>query len=416
MMIRSVRVAIAAAFTNLLLISLASAATFHVREGATGTNDGSSWTNAWSSTSSINYSAVNPGDTIYLAGGTYGVLNIGKAGTSGSPITVKRATKAEHGSATGWTDAYDARVIIDGKDNHGAVSMKSFNTLDGATRYGIWIRNAFHGIIPGDSGNNLTIRHVEIGSADPAYKMDEDGIQGRGSNLLLENSYIHDNDSPTTHGDGIQWYSGQNIVIRYNVFENNGQIFMFSETAWGNEYINDLYVYYNVFRNRAGDHYQGISTVLCPQSGYGWYIYNNTFDLGVNPTLSNWKDDIFGGAGQCAAMKFVNNAILNSRAGTVSNVTHHHNGFDNAAPYATLSIPSGETGAVIAADLGFNAPDSSDYHLKSGSPLIGKGANVGLVRDFEGKAVPSTPTIGAFEAGSSTTAPTLAAPTNLSVQ
>ena len=36
------------------------------------------------------------------------------------------------------------------------------------------------------------------------------------------------------------------------------------------------------------------------------------------------------------------------------------------------------------------------------SPLIGRGVNVGLTVDFDGKPVPSTPTIGAFEPGRGT--------------
>lgn len=386
-----------------------SATNYYVRSGATGTNTGADWTNAWSDTGRINYAALRPGDTVYLAAGTYGPLSIQATGTSGSPITFLRASSANHGTATGWSTSLDGRVIIDGQGNQSAVSMRSFTTLDGATRYGIWIRNAYTGIAPGDAGNNITVRFVEIG--DPGtYKMGEDGIQGRGSNLLVENSFIHDNDNASTHGDGIQWYSGNNIVIRYNVFQNNGQIMMLTETAWGNEYINDLYVYYNVFRNRSGAHYNGISKKLCPQSGYGWYIYNNTFDL--DAPVTGWQDDIFGGAGSCMQMNVQNNAIMNTRAGSLTSVSHSYNGYDSASPYAAISIPS-EQGSVVVADLGVVDPESSDYHLKSSSPLIGRGVNVGLTVDFDGKPVPATPSIGAFEGAGSTRLP---APTNLRVQ
>ena len=75
----------------------------------------------------------------------------------------------------------------------------------------------------------------------------------------MENCYIHDNDNIDTHGDGIQWYRGNNVTLRYNVFENNGQMLMLTVTAWGNEYVNELRVYYNIFRNRGGAHYNGIS-------------------------------------------------------------------------------------------------------------------------------------------------------------
>ena len=384
--------------SNLLVASWCSAAGFYVRKGATGLDNGSDWSNAWSDTNRINYALVKPGDTVYIGAGTYGSLNMGASGTSSNPITFIRATIANHGTATGWSNNYDGRVIIDGNGNLSAVSMRSFTTIDGASRYGIWLRNAYAGITGG--GDNMTVRYVEIGDGG-IYKMGEDGIQGRGSNLLVENSYIHDNDNPNTHGDGIQWYSGYNIVIRYNVFQNNGQIMMLTETAWGNEYINDLYVYYNVFRNRGGDHYNGISKKLCPQAGYGWYIYNNTWDLEAT-VATGWKDDIFGGAGSCTQMRVQNNAIIYTRAGSLTSVTHSYNGFDNSNPYAAISIPS-ESGSVVAADLGFVNVEGSDYHLTASSPLIGKGVNLGLVRDFDGKPLPALPSIGAFEVGASPT-------------
>jgi hypothetical protein len=83
------------------------------------------------------------------------------------------------------------------------------------------------------------------------------------------------------------------------------------------------------------------------------------------------------------------------------------------------NIPA-EVGRVVAADLGFVDVASANYRPVSGSPLIGKGTNVGLTRDFDGKTVPSTPSIGAFEgagaAAAPQPAPTLTPPTGLLVR
>lgn len=400
---------------NVLMVSLCSAASFYVRKGATGANNGSDWTNAWSEMNKVNYSVVNPGDTIYVAAGTYGSFAVGKSGTAGNPITIKRATTSLHGTETGWNNAYDGLVVIDGNSDTAwskiiDVSKKSYITIDGATKYGIRVIDGGYGI-GADGANNLTVRYVELGGSAAAEKLGEDGIQGRGNNLLVEYSYLHDNDDINTHGDGIQWFSGTNITIRYNVMKNNGQIFMLTETAWGNEYINDLWVYYNVFFNRGGAHYQGISKKLCPQAGYAWYIYNNTFDL-ARPA-SGWEDEVFGGAGSCSSMYFKNNAIVNSRTYSIGGVSHSYNAYDNVAPYDNLNGIPTETGRVLAADLGFVNISSADYHLTSSSPLIGKGTNVGLKQDFDGKPVPATPSIGAFEPGSGSLP--LTAPANLRV-
>jgi hypothetical protein len=39
----------------------------------------------------------------------------------------------------------------------------------------------------------------------------------------------------------------------------------------------------------------------------------------------------------------------------------------------------------------------TDFHLKSGSPAIGKGTRVGLETDFDGKTFSDPPSIGAYE-------------------
>lgn len=412
---------------SFVLASAASAATYYVRAGATGANNGSDWANAWSSISAVRNANLVAGDTVYVAAGNYGALTVNRSGAAGSPITIKRATAAAHGTDTGWSSGYDAKVIFDGGDGLCAVCIGDSNqanyvTIDGATRYGMVLRNAYHGVRtrgPNNAAHNLTLRYLEIGDAG-AYKTGEDGIQGMGNNLVLEKSYIHDNDTPETHGDGIQWFEGDNVTMRYNVFKNNGQQMMLTETAWGNDYVTNLNIYYNVFYNRGGYHYNGISKKLCPPSGQ-WKVYNNTFDLEA-PT-SGWEDEIFSGAGSCKAMVFVNNAVVNSRAGSVGNLTHNNNAYDNSSPYFVYGIPS-ESGSVVTSDLGLTNVSAADYRPTTASPLIGRGVNVGLTVDFDGKPVPSTPTIGAFEPGTGsggTTEPTPpaatspAAPTNLRV-
>jgi hypothetical protein len=407
--------------SSLVLVSTANgwAATYHVRVGATGNNTGADWTNAWNSMSKINMAGLNPGDTVYIAAGTYGSLVITKSGSSGSPITFKRATSAEHGSSTGWSSAYDGNVVIDGGNGLFAIGIgeggdflgKSYITIDGVTRYGIQARNAMYGIRADREGNsNLTFRYLELGDSG-SYKLGEDGIQGSGNNLLVENCFIHDNDNITTHGDGIQWFSGNNFTVRYNLFKNNGQMFMLTETAWGNDYLTNVDISYNVFYNRGGSHYNGISKKLCPPSGI-WKIYNNTFDLEAKD--DSGYNNIFSGTGSCSAMEFKNNAVIYSNAGSVGGVSHSYNAYDNSGTYSVYEIPT-ETGRVTAADLGFVNIAAADYHLTATSPLIGKGVNLGYTRDFDGKAVPATPSIGAFEYNSGGTPVTLPAPKNLRV-
>ena len=107
---------------------------FYVRQGASGSNSGSDWTNAWSDVTRINWNSVNPGDSIWIAGGTYGQLTIGKSGTTNNAIYIARvrSTNAVPASAPGWNSSYDSQVIIN------LVSCLGYNywTLDGQIPYG----------------------------------------------------------------------------------------------------------------------------------------------------------------------------------------------------------------------------------------------------------------------------------------
>lgn len=403
--------------SSFLLVGTCSAANFYVRAGASGANNGSDWANAWRDASSINYGALNAGDTVYFAAGTYGALVVAKGGAAGSPITFKRATGAQHGTDAGWSSGFDGKVIFDGANGFCAVCVggsvqADHVTIDGATRYGMWARNAMYGVKPRgprNAANNLTLRYMELGDAG-AYKLGEDGIQGLGNNLVVEYSYVHDNDELSTHGDGIQWFEGNNIILRYNVFKNNGQHTMLGEAAWS-VYANDVQIYYNVFYNRGGSHYNGITAHSgSPQSGRFFRIYNNTFDL--EATSNSGYNNLFNLASPIGQVDFKNNAVIYSNAGSLSKTTHSFNAFDNSGEYAVYNIPS-ETGRVVAADLGFVNAASGDYRPTSTSPLLKKGVGVGLTRDFDGKSVSSTPTIGAFEPAGSTAA--LSAPTNLRI-
>ena len=63
--------------------------------------DGKSWTTAWNELNQINWSVIQPGDTILLDGGTNGMtytttLSIGKGGLQELPIAIQRATGSGH--------------------------------------------------------------------------------------------------------------------------------------------------------------------------------------------------------------------------------------------------------------------------------------------------------------------------------
>jgi len=152
------------AILALLFAGNCFAATWFVRPTFTGTHNGTSWATAWNG--AITWASLNAGDTVCMAGGTYTTgLSSGKAGTSGNPITVKRAiaSDAQCGSGTsGWDGSYDAQVNI----GHGGISIThSYVTIDGMVDNGIYgfMNNGddtYAAVEGGSTG--AVLRYVEI--------------------------------------------------------------------------------------------------------------------------------------------------------------------------------------------------------------------------------------------------------------
>ena len=78
---------------------------------SSSSNIGASWTNAWTNFASINWTKVQPGDSVWISGGTTGrlyreSLSIGRSGAPGQPIFIRKAIETNH----------NGQVIIDGAD------------------------------------------------------------------------------------------------------------------------------------------------------------------------------------------------------------------------------------------------------------------------------------------------------------
>ena len=88
-------------FSTLLLAMLflgtvsAEAANQYVRAGAAGMNNGTDWTNAYTSLPST----LVRGDTYYIADGTYGSRTLSTPASAALLITIKKATSTDHASS-----------------------------------------------------------------------------------------------------------------------------------------------------------------------------------------------------------------------------------------------------------------------------------------------------------------------------
>ena len=141
---------------------------WYVKFGASGTGTGTSWTNAWATSTAIVWGSVAAGDTIWYAGSAsiYATLTIGASGTSGNVIAIKRvrSTDAVPVAAAGWNSSFDSTVTINRVDWFGY----SFVTLDGQIpNVGLVIANdneaAKHGIdFSNQSSSDNTIVNLAI--------------------------------------------------------------------------------------------------------------------------------------------------------------------------------------------------------------------------------------------------------------
>jgi hypothetical protein len=93
-------------------ISLSWATNHYVDKNATGGNNGTIWANAWTSFAAIQWGSVNPGDIVYISGGTDSTVyhesldlqSSGIDGTAANLITIRNGLDAGH----------NGKVIIDG--------------------------------------------------------------------------------------------------------------------------------------------------------------------------------------------------------------------------------------------------------------------------------------------------------------
>lgn len=296
----------------------------HVRAGATGTATGVDWTNAYTTLPAT----LTRGDTYYIAGGAYGGYSFNTAISGTTVITVQRATSADHGTNTGWSDTYDAQAtfsaqfdfttahwVVDGITGGGPGNWNGpfgFKITEAGNSSAI-LRTSFSG-----TANDVTIRHVDlIGKGSVSTQggsFSNDGLAVYGSDSITLSYY-----RMTGIGRCPFFISPTNFIAEYgNVVSYFGDASVHSEVAsiwnfsvviglttfrytliqdisstgglmWDNhlDHTQQLRVYGNVFYRPSAVTWSGGNGVVGGWTGgggedcYNMRIYNNTF-INVN--------------------------------------------------------------------------------------------------------------------------------------
>ena len=109
----------------LFISTITYATDYYVDKISSGQNNGTSWANAWQSFSAINWGSINPGDVLYISGGTdstiyYERLVVGASGTPGNYVTVRNSYEAGHNGKViiedPNTNAFDGCIYMTEKD------------------------------------------------------------------------------------------------------------------------------------------------------------------------------------------------------------------------------------------------------------------------------------------------------------
>jgi hypothetical protein len=293
----------------------AQQASWHVDNAlATGNNDGTSWANAWRSFSAINWTNVQPGDTIYISGGTTSqtyseLVTVGKSGTSGNPITITidAANSSHNGTvifnynpcgnsctSTGLTINQNYIVLSGdvGGNNHIQIN-NIHNTSTSRASVGIGGSNNIGVVIDHvtfindnnpmrfDYANGVTVHDCTITQVTGDAAIAMNASTGAFGNNLIYNNYIEPNMNASVGGpDGIQGGSGISIYnntireiintgmtssqqhpdmmqIQGNYIKVYGNSFVnagdstFDYDCWANATPHDIWIYNNIFRMTA---------------------------------------------------------------------------------------------------------------------------------------------------------------------
>ena len=386
-------------------------ANHYIRAGSSSSANGNDWANAcaWF-TGNCAPSKLLRGDTYYVASGTYpnATVDFNTPVSGTAVITIKKATVANHGTSTGWSDSFaagPARIVQDSSQANVIGFSTSYWVFDGQTGggpggwktgFGFYVdttrvSNPAPGPGTNDNVNNVTISHVEIegdhGDGDGSGGSANDGFTaGLGNNINLSYMYIHDqgrtalfwrasnstiqyswmarNESTAgQHSEGIAVWSGigtrvANVTFANDVWEDIEGTGIIVATIDGMQVYGNVFFTtssYNQSRGGLGNGAVTTWTAATCQSGCGAgaegvsniQVYNNTFVATAGVTFPNVAS---------SNIQAYNNMFYNNNPVFENVGTHDYNWFFNSGTQSEAHMQTGTSSPFVNAANG-------DFHL-----------------------------------------------------
>ena len=150
--------------------------------------------------------------------------------------------------------------------------------------------------------------------------------------------------------------------------------------------------------------YNNIFYMPAKNSGDNWFNVRISYNLRFEGAV--FKNNIFYNAATAGDCRFVYDSVTHSSPPVFDNNCYYSTNmwfrfmYENIsyAAWNTFKSSTGQESNGINTDPGFVNP-GTDFHIKSTSPCINAGVNVGLTKDYDDTPVPqqNDPDIGAHE-------------------
>jgi hypothetical protein len=386
-----------------------------VDQKASGAQSGTSWQDAWTDTTDIEWNAIQPGDRIYLSGGSsgesYGAFSVAASGTAEKRITLYRATDPGHDGVVTLQAPLEITgsfVAIDGMSWRGIVLLAD-SAAGGGGGGAVWmtgddivLRNirfegnyaaggAYHTVAGSPALDTLRIEYCDF------YKtVGEDHINWQGSGTLSVDHCVFTTPDPPGDGShrdlmnpwtgpgGYDFYFTHSIVYG---LASNGFAFLFQDPGQ----VGNIHISYNVFSSlpyvvRFGSGNSGATSIemhnnvfheTTAQQGSGPYGGHRN-EIFYGPSLTG--DPVMGGSTGSDHCLWFNADDFEPGTGNL----------DGEDPlFLDVTNPLGPDGVPFTDDDGFA--------LSAGSPATDAGGDAGELVDIRGKPISGAPDIGAYE-------------------